>query len=65
MFQLDFVKPLITQQAADTAFANLYAKLDGGLPVPNPPTNSGPSAAIGNATTNQPAPAQGSGTGPD
>jgi len=65
VFQLDFVKPLITLQAADAAFANLYAKLDGGLPVPNPPTNSGPSAAIGNATTNQPAPAQGSGTGPD
>lgn len=55
VFQWDFVKPLITQQQADAAYNNLYAKLQGGLPVPNPPTNSGPSAAIGNATTNQPA----------
>ena len=55
VFQWDFVKPLITQQQADAAYNNLYAKLQGGLPVPNPPTNSGPSAAIGSAMTNQPA----------
>lgn len=54
-FQWDFVQPLITQQAATQSFNNLYSKLAGGLPVPNPPTNSGLSTSIGNAPTNQPA----------
>jgi len=54
-FQWDFVQPLITQQAATKSFNNLYTKLANGLPVPNPPTNSGLSTVIGNAPTNQPA----------
>lgn len=54
-FQWDFAQPLITQQAATASFNNLYTKLAGGLPVPNPPKNSGVSTVIGNAPTNQPA----------
>lgn len=53
-FQWDFVQPLVTAQAAEQVFNNLYAKLTGGLPTPNPPTNSGISTTIGNAPTNQP-----------
>lgn len=64
-FQWDFVQPLITQQAATQTFAGLYAKIAGGLPVPNPPMNSGPGAAIGNAQNNQPLTSvQTAGTGP-
>lgn len=65
VFQLDFAQPLITQQAAAAVYNNLYAKLAGGLPVPNPPKNSGPAAAIGNSTTNQPVTSPTSATGPD
>lgn len=54
-FQWDFAQPLITQQAATQSFNNLYNKLANGLPVANPPTNSGVSTVIGNAPTNQPA----------
>lgn len=55
VFQWDFIQPLITQQAATASFNNLYNKLAKGLPVSNPPTNSGLSTVIGNAPTNQPA----------
>ena len=55
VFQWDFIQPLITQQAATKSFNNLYNKLANGLPVSNPPTNSGVSTSIGNAPTNQPA----------
>ena len=66
VFQWDFIKPLITPQQAEAAYNNLYAKMQSGLPVPNPPTNSGPSAAIGNATANQPTPSgPASATGPN
>lgn len=53
-FQWEFVQPLVTQQAAEQTFNSLYAKLAGGLPVSNPPTNSGVSTTIGNAPSNQP-----------
>ena len=39
-FQWDFVQPLVTAQDAEQAFNGLYAKLNAGLPVSNPPTNS-------------------------
>lgn len=50
-FQWDFVCPLITAQQAEATFNNLYSKLQNGLPVSNPPTNSGLSASIGGNTT--------------
>lgn len=53
-FQLDFAKPLVTQQAAEKTFNALYAKLAGGLPVENPPRNSSVSTSVGNAASNQP-----------
>lgn len=49
-FQWEFVQPLVTQQAAAAVYNNLYSKLAGGLPVGNPPTNSGVTTSInGNA----------------
>jgi hypothetical protein len=53
-FQLDFVQPLITQQAAAQTFNSLYAKLANNLPAGNPPQNSGLATSIGNAPANQP-----------
>ena len=47
-YQLDFVQPLITQQAATQTFNNSYNKLNGGLPTSAPLTNSGVSNSIGN-----------------
>lgn len=55
VFQLDFAAPLITQQAAEQTFNNLYAKLQGGLPVGNPPKNSSVTTSIGSSSANQPA----------
>lgn len=63
-FQLEFYQPLITQQAAAAAYNNLYNKLANGLPVSNPPRNSGVSTVIGNAPTNQPQTPPSSGVGP-
>lgn len=59
VFQFDFMAPLITQQAAEQAFNSLYAKLTSGLPVGNPPRNSGVATSIGNSAANQPVPAVG------
>jgi len=50
-FQWDFVQPLVTQQAAAQVYNNLYSKLAGGLPVGNPPTNSGVGTSIGGNST--------------
>lgn len=64
VFQLDFEQPLVATAAAEAVYNNLYSKMNGGLPVPNPPTNSGPAAVIGSATNTQPVTTPGSGTGP-
>lgn len=53
-FEWDFFQPLITQAQAQQTYGNLMNKLAGGLPVPNPPTNSGLSTSIGNAQSSQP-----------
>lgn len=63
-YQLDFVQPLVATATAEAVYNNLYSKMNGGLPVSNPPTNSGPSAAIGSATNSQPVKTPASGTGP-
>lgn len=64
VFQWDFVQPLVATAAAEAVYNNLYSKLNGGLPVPNPPTNSGPSASVGSAANSQPVKTPGSGMGP-
>jgi hypothetical protein len=53
-FQWDFYQPLITQAQAAQSYGNLMNKLANGLPVPNPPTNSGVGVSIGNAQSSQP-----------
>lgn len=53
-FEWDFYQPLITQAQATQTYGNLMNKLANGLPVPNPPTNSGVSTSIGNAQSSQP-----------
>ena len=47
-YQLDFVQPLITQQAATQTLNSFYNKLNGGLPTKAPLTNSSVSNSIGN-----------------
>jgi len=47
-FQLDFVQPLITQQAASSAFSALMSKLSGGQQVTSPAW-SGAVASVGSA----------------
>jgi hypothetical protein len=53
-YQWDFVQPLITQAAAAQSYNQIYTKLAGQLPTPNPLTNSGPAVTVGNAPTLQP-----------
>lgn len=54
VFQWDFMQPLVTQQAAAAVYNNLYSKLAGGLPVGNPPTNSGVTTSINGNASNPP-----------
>ncbi len=53
-YQWEFVQPLITTSQAIQQLNAIYAKLSGGLPTPDPVTNSGKSNVIGNNLFQQP-----------
>lgn len=65
LYQWDFMQPLLTQEAANVVFNNLYNRFSNNLPTPNPVVNSSIDNNLNNPSPSPTTPSDAvSGTGP-